>query len=360
MRSLLCLLFIAQCTFGAEYEYHPKGAVNGQGLLQEVMSRCPEYGLRQIRGFDKATQAHEATHFVNGVLSESKGESYAAFYVGNGRCYILTPPNLTVGNVAQYVPQERRSATFKQYLTGDRTERNCFSILDEWTCYANDAECTLTMNLPEDGGIGRAEEFSEFADILVQAVQRHDPNYAELKELIEFVSWQRARVASLLVEPKGFFAAGDPQIMDLAPELRELNTDGSCVHVSWANLYRWLGEYDRAEDYRELYSGGESPGPHKRKLDEFGAKYALTTDGDEELLEWAIANRRGAGVTWSPSHCINLIGRENGEAVLMGNGPRGIKEYYRQPWDAFVKEFLAQGGWGFVCLEGVPPPPTPR
>ncbi len=362
-------LFLEGQAQGKWFTYNPRGAAKGN-IYQDVMSRCPASGPSAISRSgiprsDKSGWCHEATHFIDSEVSRMQlRQGYGAFYVGDGFCYIVPPPNVTVGMVAQAVPQQQRDQHYKMYLTGERVTRNCLSILDEWSCYANDSQCTKDLRLEADGGIDRAKSFSGFADVLVQVVKQRDPSYATT-ELVEFVTWQKTRVAKLAgiqtsqAGTDELFGAGDSQIMDLAPELRELNTDGSCVHCSTSNLFWWLGEYAKAAEYIHRYHGGENPRHHPDKLQAIGAKFAMTSDGDTSLLEWAIANRRGAGVTWSDSHVINLVGRENGQAVLMGNHPNGIRRFFRQPWADFIQEWKSRGGWAFVILDGDVPPPVP-
>jgi hypothetical protein len=369
------LLLIKTQAFSKWHTYKPSGAVDGQGIYKEMMSRCPEYMMRQIRSFDKATQAHEATHAVNGDISSSVGQSYGAFYTGDGKCFVLSPaPNITVAQVAQYITAyEKQSSLYKLYLTGDRESRNCLTLLDEWTCYANDAQATQELRLQDDGGLKNALQFSEYMTALVQAVQAHDPQYAGMQKLLEFVRWQRERVLKLvesaersILRPRRSLieirigASADPQPADIPLEWRELNRDGSCVHISYANSMRHLGLHDRAAEYRRRYKNGESPGPHKRKLEEFGAKYAMTTDGDPKLIEYAIANRRMVSWTDMSAHYRNLVGRKDGKAVLLGNGPQGRENYQYVPWEEAMRAFNNQGGWAVVCLEGCPPPPSPR
>lgn len=186
-----------ECAEPVWFSYTPSRSVDTNGIYTELMSRCPEYGLSQIRSFDKATQCHEATHFVNYEISSQRGQDYGAFYVGGGKCVILSQPKVTVGQVARYVPQTNRTGRFDLYLTGDRVGRNCLSLLDEATCYANDAQCTKELGLRDDGGLKFAGEFCGFLDCVVQAVKNHDPNYSQLSELESFVAFQKKRVAKL-------------------------------------------------------------------------------------------------------------------------------------------------------------------
>jgi hypothetical protein len=170
-------------------------------IHRDLMSRCPGYGLRQIRSFDRATQAHECTHFVNGELSRKYGHDYCAFYVGNGKAYQVNPPAVTIGQVVRFVPQRIKSSRLHIYFAGDRIGRNCLSLLDEWVCYTNDAQCTKELNLPYDGGLEAAQDFSTVADCLVETVKETDPQYQQLPQLLEFVSFHKQRVAKLGGKP---------------------------------------------------------------------------------------------------------------------------------------------------------------
>jgi len=189
----------------AWFEYKPRGSQDGQGILREMLSRCPQHGLGQIRGFDKATQCHEATHFCNGELSRKYGHDYCAFYVGGGRCFVVTPPNVTIGQVARIVPQRIRNSRHRIYFANDRIGRNCLSLIDEWTCYANDAQCTKELSLPYDGGLEAAQDFAVVADCVVAAVKQHDPQYAHLPKLLEFVEFHKRRVAELAGQPLALY-----------------------------------------------------------------------------------------------------------------------------------------------------------
>lgn len=344
---------------GEWFKYAPTGAVDGQGIYKETMSRCPEWMAKQIRTADKATQCHEATHGVDYEISRLYKQEYGAFYVGDGRCCVLSEPNVTIGQVARYVPQDQRTGRFKTYLTGDRVSRNCLSILDELSCYANDATCTRDMKLRDDGGLEFAQEFIGFADCLIQAVKDRDPKYAQLKELVAFVEWQADRVAKI-AGSKPAKADGD-FMADIPVEWRERNRASSCVHMSTAHELRYMGLFEDADDWLATHRGGEDPYSHKRQLDRANLQYGMTTDADEEFLEYCIANRLMVGVTTKPSHCLNLVGRVTDAdgrqwAVLLDNNRP--KEYEYELWDSWYRKYK-RSGWAFTITSGEVPPPTP-
>lgn len=158
------------------------------------------------------------------------------------------------------------------------------------------------------------------------------------------------------------FKPADGQTLDVAPQYRYRNPDGSCVHCSTVHLLHWLGLHQQGETWKQKYHLGEYADRHKGKMIAESLQYALTQDGDERLLEYALASRRYAGVTWNGAHMVNLAGRieQNGQryAVILDNNL--IERFKYEPWDQFIANWKQSGGWAVVILSGEVPPPTPR
>ena len=158
-----------------------------------------------------------------------------------------------------------------------------------------------------------------------------------------------------------YYTAKARDFVDVPPEWRQRNWSdptGSCVHATTISLLRWQGLYQEAAEWKRRYGGGESAGPHTRKMKDMGLKYVVTTDSDVRLLEWALATRRGCGVTWPPGHCVALVGKEHGQAVILDNNRVG--DYRRVPWSDFLSTWRRAGGWAFAITNGKVPPPVPR
>lgn len=367
--AVFVTLALSQASAAQWFEYSPPGSVAaGQGILSEVLSRCDQRGLQTVANLasSKTTHCHEATHMLNSRMREDLGlQQVNAFYVGYGQAIVLPEPRTTLERVGKRVTQYRNS-TFQLYFVGGLRDWNNqpLYVLDEYSAYVNGSQAALESGHDDHGSIDRAIWFGHYSDALVATVQAEDPQYEYLQDLAEFVQLQKERVAEIagnrqqvpVIAPLD----NSQQLADLAPSLRQRNLDSSCVHATTVDLLRWLGMYDEADQWYANYRGGESPGPHRAKLDASGLKYVMTTDGDESVLEYAVSSRRGAGVTWGGAHCVALIGRERDQAVLMGNGPRAMTEYHRLPWSQFLSDWRNCGGWAFVILSGEVPPPTPR
>lgn len=194
---------------------------------------------------------------------------------------------------------------------------------------------------------------------------------SERNERVKEINTTANRVIDLL---EGKYTLRAKTLADIPPEWRQSNWGtGSCVHATTVSLLRWQGLYDIADEWRRTYSGGEATAqePHTAKMEHFGLKYVVTVDGDDEMLEWAVATRRGAGVTYPRGHCVALVGKEvqiptdssygsNPKicAVIIDNNHIQHRDYV--PWHAFLDGWRNAGGKAFAFTSGKVPPPTPK
>ena len=152
--------------------------------------------------------------------------------------------------------------------------------------------------------------------------------------------------------------------VNLPYELRKSNWGGgSCVHATTISLLRWLAEgsgdpamYEIAETWP--HSGGEYSSRHKQRVEEANLRYCMTVDGDVELLRWAIATRRGAGIAYN-GHCTALVGYDEatGNAIVLDNNH--TDRYDTPPWDDLIARWQRGGGWAFAFVYD-PPAPIPN
>lgn len=194
---------------------------------------------------------------------------------------------------------------------------------------------------------------------------------SERNERVQEINHTANRVIDLL---EGKWLPRAKTLADIPPEWRQSNWGtGSCVHATTVSLLRWQGLYEIADEWRRTYSGEEATAqePHTAKMEHFGLKYVVTTDGDDSLLDWAIATRRGAGVTYPRGHCVAVIGKEvqiptdprYGDepkicAVILDNNHVNYRDYL--PWHAFLEGWRDAGGKAFAFTSGQVPPPTPK
>lgn len=216
---LIALTFVTYCR-GEWQDFQPENAVNGEGILADVLSRSEraEYFRRKYAD-DKATCCHETTHDVNGRISilasrQPRGSATVhsetitrlvdgvdAFYVGDGRTMILQRPEITLAQVIRCVPREHRAGPlWDLYFVKQAAAWRSISLyaVDEWSAAINGWQAAVELGVADTGDRSMSLKFCHYADATVAAVKRYDSRYANLSELEEFVDWQKRRVAQLV------------------------------------------------------------------------------------------------------------------------------------------------------------------
>lgn len=133
---------------------------------------------------------------------------------------------------------------------------------------------------------------------------------------------------------------------------------GSCVHASMIMLYRWMGWPSMATYWRWKYGNGEYASRFHRRLDAENVRWAATTTGDVDFLDWACSTRRGCAISTMYGRHFELLVHLDSEVagVLDNNNIGKIKWYTRS---SLIKYWKNSGGWS-VGYVGIPPAPKPK
>ena len=127
---------------------------------------------------------------------------------------------------------------------------------------------------------------------------------------------------------------------------------GSCVHASLTNHFRWLNEFDFGERWRATYSDGEWDSRLRDRLDAAGVDYSFTVKADPRFLDWASATRRGAILWWKPSHCCTFMGwvTRDGQqyAAILDNNYPG--KFELTPREQFIRLWAGYGGFALTVM----------
>ena len=162
-------------------------------------------------------------------------------------------------------------------------------------------------------------------------------------------------------------------------EMRRPNTDGSCVHLSTANILTSLGRSDLAQMWLDSYRHGEYSSRHIRRMEAEGLYFAVETDGDPNFIDHFAGNtgagtQRVMGVSYLTRHVLNLLdidpaNHPNPQAYILNNQRRGGVWNWDSltaaevPRDEFLRGWDRRGGWAFTILgtkqTGVQPPVPP-
>ena len=145
--------------------------------------------------------------------------------------------------------------------------------------------------------------------------------------------------------------------LDLPIELRARNYGGgSCFHAGTENVLRHQNLHKIADYWRSHFSGGASVSTIARIAEDIGLKYAYTSIGDPEFLEWCSRTRRGASITYYSSHAITFCGYVGGNAILTDNN--NPKRDIKVPKATFLRNWRGYGGQAFTVVYS-PSPPRP-
>lgn len=146
-------------------------------------------------------------------------------------------------------------------------------------------------------------------------------------------------------------------------ELRQENwlgrkREGSCTWATTISLLRWQGRYHTADWVRKNRGDGEWPEHMAEGLDIAGIRYAYTTEGDVEFLEWACNTRRGCGITvQGGAHMVTLVHLDSKWAAILDNND--IEKFIWVPREALIAEWQASHGWAMAPVY-TPTAPLPQ
>ena len=140
--------------------------------------------------------------------------------------------------------------------------------------------------------------------------------------------------------------------------------EGSCVHAAMISLFRWNGYYHLAAKWLKKYGDGEVADSSwglrdnlASKMDAEGVRYAYTTAGNVEFLEWACRTRRGCGVTvMGGRHMVVLVHFDDKLAGILDSND--TSQIIWVPRETFVAEWQNSNGWAVTPIYA-PAPPLP-
>jgi len=144
-------------------------------------------------------------------------------------------------------------------------------------------------------------------------------------------------------------------LLDLPPSLRTHNyAGGSCAHAGIIDVLKWHGFDAEAAYWRSNHRGAFSVSSGASYMNRKGFRYAYTTKGDADFLEWCSRNRHGAMIHYYSGHAITFRGYENGHAILQDNN-RPDKRIRVKKSD-FVRRWKGYGGNALTIVYSPAPP----
>ncbi len=135
--------------------------------------------------------------------------------------------------------------------------------------------------------------------------------------------------------------------------------EGSCVYATMTSLLRWQGKEEFANYWRENYENGSWPERLVEEFEKEDIRYAYTTDGNVDFLEWAVSTRRGCGITvMGGIHMVALVHLDDEVAgILDNNYTENIKWVSRE---SMIAEWQSSRGWAVTPVYTPSPPLKPK
>lgn len=174
--------------------------INENSYYADIINHC----RNPVLNHDRDTNAHESIHMLNSAIRNAHSDygrnKINAFYVLNGKGYVLKEPNIRKNIVASYIPEELREHRFKTYITGQTEwDDRPLYLVDEHIAYISGAMVSV-----QDVEAGRHNgewsdavcgclEFSIYSVGLAMAVKEHDPEYWKTSPFREFVLYNLKR-----------------------------------------------------------------------------------------------------------------------------------------------------------------------
>ena len=159
----------------------------------------PHYWADPTEPGDLVTWAHEMSHGVSNRLHASTVKH--GIYVGGGKGIVLRHPKVTIEQVANAVPKNKRGPVFKLYMVEQRKDWNKSPIylLDEHNAYITGAIARRQLGWEKRSETEDfAREMELYCRVMLSVVQKRDPEYPDLQHLKDFINWQSDRFAALV------------------------------------------------------------------------------------------------------------------------------------------------------------------
>lgn len=172
-------------------------------ILTDIESRMPN-GHPYRNDQNLVNWNHESVHGINSYARMKFQEKYAGkrincFYCLWGRVAVIEEPQLTLGQIATYIPGSFRGMLFKTYFIDARKDWENYPLycLDEWSAYSSGTETYRELGLKDkEATIEFTFEFMNYSLFLLKCVKENRPDYDD-KQLKAFIRWNIERCIRL-------------------------------------------------------------------------------------------------------------------------------------------------------------------
>ena len=163
-------------------------------IYEDILS----HSKNPVTNESRATNVHETSHMISSQLRNENRGNVNGFYFENGRGVLIKQPNLTIKDVAPYVPTNLRGYRYNLYFVDQLKYWNDspLYIMEEWNCYSLGGSCafvdwSLKLPLERTDAVSGAFEFMIYSTALYMCIKDKNPEYFEnndqFKEFFEYL-----------------------------------------------------------------------------------------------------------------------------------------------------------------------------
>ncbi len=167
-------------------------------ILKELVSRVKNPSAFQDHSdpTDLVTWTHELTHAASNQVWNKRGKH--GIYLLDGKGIVLPHPEITIEQVANSIPANRRGKIYKLYLVDQRRWWNDspLYLCDEWCAYTHGAIAHKQMGWGSrrKDTFQSAKELEGYVREMLKVIEIRDPDYPDMVRLKQFVEYQSRRL----------------------------------------------------------------------------------------------------------------------------------------------------------------------
>lgn len=194
--------------------------IEDDSVYNDVLSRQSEpFGDEAGRHVNVHETAHGIHSDLRNEYQRKLGYKCNAFYCLKGKAVILKDPNITIRDIAKYIPKNLRSYRYNLYFITQLKDWDDVPtyVLDEWNAYILGSECAVEdyqrrIEIPRSDAVSGCLDFSIYAIAMSMAVKELDPEYwQEHPEFKEFIKYNLKRADMAFYLGKDVFKSSNQE-----------------------------------------------------------------------------------------------------------------------------------------------------
>jgi len=154
-------------------------------IYEDVIS----HSRNPVTNESRSTNVHETSHMISSQLRNENKGNINGFYFENGRGVLVEQPNLTIRDVAPYVPNNLRGYRYQLYFVDQLRYWNDspLYIMEEWNCYTLGGASAVEdyiqkLPLERTDAVAGTFEFMIYSTALYMCIKDKDPEYFKNNE----------------------------------------------------------------------------------------------------------------------------------------------------------------------------------